>query len=81
MKYGSTTLDESSLATEPKFGHGVGNTGIRQLKSEFKSIAYDVRCCRSTLQQCSPIARRSKCLDPESRMPVFQIIRIFRFTK
>ena len=35
------TLDDSSLETEPKFGHGEGNSGIWQLNSEFKSIAYD----------------------------------------
>ena len=31
-------LDDSSLETEPKFEHGVGNSEIRQLNSEFKSI-------------------------------------------
>ena len=35
------TLDDSSLETEPNFGHGEGNSGIWQLNSEFKSIAYD----------------------------------------
>ena len=58
----------------------VGNSG--QLNSEFKSIAYSVRGCQSTLQ-CSPIARQSKCLEPESNQGCryFNLSDYFVFTK
>ena len=54
------TLDDSSLETEPKFGHGEGNSGIWQLNSEFKSISYDGEAVNqpynAALMQGSPCA-------------------------
>ena len=54
------TLDDSSLETEPKFGHGEGNSGVWQLNSEFISIAYDEEAVNqpynATLLQGSPCA-------------------------
>ena len=79
--YRYQALDERSLLTEPKFGHVVGESRIKQLNSEFKSTDYDVRCFHqpynAALSQSSPSASTTS-RTKDASVSNYQIISFLR---